>query len=60
MITKEQAEELRRLIGAHTAAQVTAARSGALVSQYAIDAVTSNCINLLEFISSITEAAKDA
>ena len=60
MITKAQAEELRRLIGAHTAAQVTAARSGALISPYVIDTVTANCINLLEFISSITEAAKDA
>ncbi|MEL5372107.1 hypothetical protein [Serratia nevei] len=60
MITKSQAEELRRLIGAHTAAQVTAARSGALISPHAIDAVTANCLNLLEFISSITEAAEDA
>ena len=60
MITKEQAEELRRLIGAHTAAQVTAARCGALISPYAVDAVTANCINLLEFINSITEAAEDA
>lgn len=58
MITKAQAEELRRLIGAHTAAQVTAARSGALISPYAIDAVTANCINLLEFITSITAEAK--
>lgn len=58
MITKAQAEELRRLIGAYTAAQVTAARSNWLGGSYAADGVTVTCINLLEFISSITEGAK--
>lgn len=57
MITKEQAEELRRLIGAHTAAQVSFALCGEVSHAYAEAAVTGSC-GLLEFIRSITEGEK--
>lgn len=55
MITKEQANELRRLIGAHTATQVSVAQCGTFAGEYISNASITNCCNLLEFISSITE-----
>lgn len=61
MITKEQAEELRRLIGAHTAAQVTFDRRGRRpgLSRAAATAVCAYR-SLEDFISRITEKPEDA
>lgn len=55
MITKEQAAELRRLIGAHVTSQVTIALCGEVSSAYAADRVVADSCRLLEFISRITE-----
>lgn len=66
MITKEQAHELRQLIGAHVAAQNTLSLLAkgvclsSLVEANAFHVATVRSLNLLEFISSITEAAEDA
>lgn len=66
MITKEQAKELRQLIGAHVAAQNTLALLAkgvclsSLIEANAVYVATAGSINLLEFIASITEASQDA